>query len=255
VRAAAALLVAALGCGAPAPSRLPGAPLAPELGRQAFTACGVDIMFDGHTEPDLRVVYTYDALGRLARETGTYTAGGTDVIDYGWDHLGHLNYMVEIASPSNAQHQVTAEYDTLGDLLAYSDDDRRFVYSDLDDVGLPTREVISAPGKPDDAYELDYDAAGRIVLAIEQTGSITTYTYDDLQARTLTIDTDHGAVHGVIIYDDASRELSETWDGTSPTAVLSETRYEWSDGRLLTVTYHSGTMSELQTLRYDCHGR
>lgn len=250
-------------CSAPAPRKLPGASITPHLELARVSACGVDVALDGHASPDVRYVYTYDPLGRLARATGTWTSGDSDRLDYTWDHLDHLVQLLDTAGSAPAQVEIAADYDTLGDLVDYAWNTTTYRYSGFAEDGQPTREVIAQPGAADAVYDLGYDASGRIVQASQEGGPTTLYTYDDAATRTVTIDTDHGASLGIIVYDDADRELSESWDGSDPSVIASETRYAWDGDRLLSTTYRSGSYAsphelrtvEVDTLRYDCRSR
>ena len=85
--------------------------------------------------------------------------------------------------------------------------------------------------------------------------STSTYTYDDAESRTITIDTDGGKFHGVIVYDDLDNEISEDWGGSDPNAEFSERLYEYSGDRMLSATFKQGkplAVVETDTLRYDC---
>lgn len=264
-----AALACAAGCNGTASPRLPGASITPHLAaRVAPAACGLDVAMFGSTTPSIRYRYTYDARGELVHATGSYATGPDDVVDYDWDHLGHLTHMLETRAWGDVRSETTAEYDTLGDLIDYTwseaasdgSDQERYAYAALTDAGLPAREVVSQPGQPDVGYTLDYDASERIAHAVQDGGPTTTYTYDDRATRTTTIDTGDGAFHGVIVYDDDDHELSETWGGSDPAAIASDDRYDWSGDRLLSVTHRSGTsdaprdlqLVEVDTLRYDC---
>ena len=82
--------------------------------------------------------------------------------------------------------------------------------------------------------------------------SVTTYSYDD-DTRTLVVDTDDGAYHGEIDYDDDARELSETWGGSAAGADHSRTTYRYAGAQLLAVSYEVGAplaVVEVDTLRY-----
>ena len=252
-------------CSAPAPRRLPGASITPHLELARIRACGVDVALDGHPSPDVRYLYTYDARGRLARAAGTWASGGSDRLDYTWDHLDHLVGLLDTPGSTPAQVEIAADYDTLGDLVDYTWSSTAYRYSGFAEDGQPTREVLAQPGAADVAYDLSYDASGRIVQASQEGegGATTLYSYDDAATRTVTIDTDHGASLGIVVYDDADRELSESWDGSDPSVIASETRYAWDGDRLLSTTSRSGSYGsphelrtvEVDTLRYDCRSR
>ncbi len=262
-----ALLVAVAACGTPADHKLPGASITPHLEAVVTSAaCGDDVSYDGDSATDISYTYDYDTLGRLVHATGVYAAGPDDSIDYSYDYLDHATHTIETRAWGNMRIEVSSDYDTLGDLIEYTwagggyNDNYHYVFSAFNDAGAPTRELISQFGQPPVSDQLDYDPSGRIMVIVQNDGSTTTYTYDDSDTRTITIDTDNGAFHGVIVYDDQDHELSESWDGTDPGLIAEDSRYEWSGNRLLTETYRSGstgaphqlTTFELDTLRYDC---
>jgi hypothetical protein len=268
------LVLVVLAACSPAPvQRVPGGSLTPHLGarlsaraRDAAQACGYDVALDGHAAPDIRYRYALDALGRVAHVTGTYATGPDDSIDYAYDHLDHMTHMIETRTYGGQRVEVTQRYDTLGDMTSYALsqgllDQRTYTYSAFTDSGQPTREVIAILHQPDISYELDYDASDRITRAAAD-GEVTTYTYDD-DGRTMTLDTNNGAYHGVVIYDDHNDELSESWDGTDPSVIASQNTYDWDGDRLLSITYRSGTQDfphdlqtfEVDTLRYECATR
>jgi YD repeat-containing protein len=248
-----AAIVAA--CNTPASPKLPGGSITPGLdGNPANAACGDDISYGGDTAIDVSYRYAYDALGRLSHATGTYAVGSADSIDYTWDHLDHMTHSVETRLEWDTWQEIIEDYDALGDLVDYSvhqtsidpdypyDEAYRYAYSSFDINGNPAREIFSQTGSADVGFTYDYDALGRVSLSVADDGSTTTYTYDDGATRTLTIDTDNGVQHGVIMYDDQSRELSESWDGTGSNVLASSTTYDWNDGQLLGATFESGTM-------------
>jgi YD repeat-containing protein len=189
------------------------------------------------------------------------------MIDYTYDHLGHMMHQLETRGWGDFRGEVTANYDTLGDLVDYTYDDTEpqyrdtlhYQYASLSDTGMPTRETISETGQPDLHYTLVYDARDRIALTMQDGGSTTIYTYDD-EARTTTIDTNQGQFHGVVVYDDQNRELSETWGGSDPAALATQTTYDFDGDRLITMTYESGDATaphdlrpvETDTVLYDC---
>jgi YD repeat-containing protein len=269
------LLAAAIGvaCNTPSSPKLPGGSITPHLGgNPSNAACGDDISYDGDTTIDVSYRYAYDALGRLAHATGTYAVGSADSIDYTWDHLDHMTHSVETRGWWDMSQEIVEDYDALGDLVDYSvhyfsndadypyDELDGYVYSSFDINGNPAREVTSESGQPDVGYSLDYDSLGRVLHVVADTGSTTTYTYDDGATRTLTVDQDNGAYHGVIVYDDQSREQSESWDGPGSGVYANATQYDWSDGQLLGATFEQGTMDaphvlttiEVDTLVYGC---
>lgn len=248
-------------CESPPVHKLPSASIAPHLARMPPRACGYDVSVDDTLA--VRYRYTYDDLGRLAKATGTYTGfGGEDSIVYDWDNLDRMVHLVQTHDWDPARAEIAAHYNTLGDLLEYTWNDsqttERYTYEGFSDTGQPARQLISQPRGAHVAFQLDYDAAGRIAVVVpEGGGAATVYTYDD-DGRTITIDTDHGAFRGTMIYDDQGRELSETWGGTDPSAVASEQTFDWG-AQLRSVTYRSGTATaphdlgvlEVDTYRYD----
>jgi YD repeat-containing protein len=250
------LLLAA--CGTPTGHKVPGRSPMPQPTQHASPpACEDDVALSGDAAPDIRYVYAYDGHGRVAHMLGTFAAGGADeTIDYGYDNLGHL-MRTHDARGADVVLDVTAEYDTLGDLLVYDyaapGDTRHYEMSAFTDAGLPTAELASFGG-PAIHVQLDYDAFGRLARTTDDTGSTTTYRYDD-DGRTLSIDTDGGKFHGEVVYDDRDRELSEAWGGSDPSAVPSETDYAYDGDRLLSVTMRQGSplaTVETDTLRYTC---
>jgi YD repeat-containing protein len=265
-------LVATLAaCDAAPNRRLPGAALtaAPHVVKvHASVACGDDVALDGDAVPDVRYRYTYDAIGRVAHETGKYSDGEPDdAVDFSYDFLDHMTHMVETNGLGETGVEIVAIYDTLGDLIDYTNDQTSisasdtldYQFSELTDTGQPTREVIAELGQPDIHYALAYDDSGRLAFVVQDGGVATTYTYDD-DGRTTTIDTDNGAVVGVLVFDDQNRELSETWGGSDPFAIASDETYDYDGDRLLDITYRSGTTADPQlptfvetdTIEYDC---
>ena len=260
-------MLAALVACSPSPARkLPGATIVPKLGRteRAAQACGFDVAFNGSPTVTVRYTNMFDELGRVTRVAGRYAdLGPDDIIDYTYDHLDHLTHSLETRGAGYDRAEETEDYDTLGDLVAYTLEQNgpgyasttRYLYRDLTPSGQPSTELVSFTGSPDATYQLAYDATDRIVAAVLEGGSTTTYTYDDDDTRSVTIDTDHGAFLGVITYDDQSRELSETWGGSDPQAQQQQTTYVWSGERLASITFMQGTplaTVEVETPRYRC---
>lgn len=250
-------------CGTPTKDKLPSATIAPDLEAQMTTnACATDISFDGERVA-ISYRYTYDEHGRLALARGRYASGIEDRIEYEFDNLDHLQRQVYTRPSDGSRSELVAHYSTLGDLLEYTltqrGAERRYVYTGFTDAGQPTREHYTAGGETR-IYQLDYDAMGRLArVAPEDGGYSTIYTYDD-DERTITIDTGQGAYRGVIVYDEANRRLSESWDGTDPSVYASEELYEWSGDRLRKITYREGTdfaphvlsTVEIHTYSYNC---
>jgi YD repeat-containing protein len=259
-------LVAIAACN-PTPARkLPGATMVPKLGHteRAAEACGFDVAFNGSPTVTVRYTNMYDELGRVIRVAGRYEDfGPDDFIDYTYDHLDHLTHSLETRGAGYDRAEETEDYDTLGDLVAYTleqsgpgyDQTTKYLYRDLSPSGQPATEIISFTGSPDANYQLAYDETDRIIAAVVEGGSTTTYTYDDDDTRSVTIDTDHGAFVGVVTYDDQSRELSEVWGGSDPQAQHQQTTYVWSGDRLGSITFLQGTplaTVEVETPRYRC---
>lgn len=266
------------GCTSPSDHKVPSASITPHLdARPTDAACGDDISLYGAATPDLSYTYGYDNAGRMVHATGVYAAGGSnDDITYGYDNLDRMTSMVETRGWGDTRYQITADYDTLGNLVDYAWDANgpsyvdhwTYAYSGFNSWGEPTHETITELSQPAVDYTLDFDADGRIVDAVQAGGPTTNYIYDD-NALTLTIDTNAGAWHGVVAYDDQNRELSETWSGTDPSAIASSETYTWNNDQLLAATYESSQnndpsqmqLVETDTLRYNCaaartgHGR
>ncbi|MBA3500150.1 MAG: hypothetical protein M4D80_24845 [Myxococcota bacterium] len=261
------LIVLLAACSAPTKDKLPSAAIAPDLQTRTTTnACATDISYDGK-RVDISYRYSYDELGRLASARGRYAIGIEDHMTYEWDNLDQMQRYLYMRAADGARSETTAQYSTLGDLLEYTRtridggyrDERRHVYSAFTDNGQPTREQLTVDGASE-MYQLDYDAMGRIARTAPEAGGVATiYTYDD-DARTITIDTGRGAWRGVIVFDEANRRLSETWDGTGASVIASQELYEWSGDRLRTITYRQGsefaphelTTVEIHTYSYNC---
>ena len=256
------VVILAAACDPPVVKRVPGASTTPQLAiARSSRACGFDVS-DGSTAA-ARYRYRYDARGRIAHATGTFTTGGDpDQIDYVYDHLDHLTHMVERRGATTEVDQ-TESYDSLGDLIEYTitqpSGTTRYTYSDLTATGQPKAEVISSGIGLASRYLLSYDATDRLVTATLLGGATTTYTYDDVAGRSLTVDTDNGSFHGVYLYDDQNRELSETWGGSDPRATASATFYAYTGEQLSTITYQQAAATgeplatvEIDTMRYTC---
>jgi len=257
------------GCTSPAEHKLPSASITPKLdSRPANAACGDDITLNGDTAPDLRYAYDFDGDGNLTHATGVYTAGGAnDSIDYTYDNLDRMTHMLESRGWGDTRFEITADYDTLGELVDYIYDESgtnfhdnwTYGYSQFNAQGEPAREVITQPGQPDIGYTLNYDPDGRLSGWSQDNGPSTTYTYDDA-AGTITMDTNNGQWTGVIAYDSDFRELSETYGGSDPSAIATDYAYNWDSDRLLSATYRQSpnndpaqlTTVEVDTLQYNC---
>jgi hypothetical protein len=275
-------IVVVVGCAAPTGERamLPGASPT-KRGTTATAACGEDITYGAATSPSLRYAYTRDARGRLVHAEGAFAAGGRDdSIDYGYDNLDHVVAMVQARASGDAREETVTDYDTLGDVVGYTDTLRgasytattRYTYSGFDERGAAAQVAIESDYTSDGATtpqqrlvdQLAYDADGRLASYVETdvvagTTRIATYTYDD-DGRTLTFDYDRGSVHEVIVYDDAARELSDSRTGTGQGVVDQDVAYTWDRDRLVSIATAAGTMehphdlapSELDVYRYDC---
>ena len=253
-------LVLLAACNAPAPKKLRSASTLPAAVTLSAQQCGVDV--SNGSAPVVRYRYTYDQFDRVSHATGHYNAGGPDdEIDYTYDHLDHLTHTHQARLSDS--YDLTETFDTLGDLIDYTTashgltytDVTSYTYSDLTATGQPKSEDIAYNGAPDGHYLLTYDATDRLVAATLAGGETTTYTYDDELTRTLTVDTDNGAFHGVYLYDDQNRELSELWDGTDPDAQHTATIYDYSGDQLVEVTYQQGVplvTTEIDTPLYNC---
>ncbi len=227
----------------------------------AARACGDAVEFNGDATPDELYSYSYDELGRLVGEIGSYPYSDADeTIALQYDNLDHEMHSLDTYPNGGGTVEITMGYDTLGDLVDYTyavaapddNDTQHYAMSAFGVTGQPAVEVVSDTNAPDAHYVLAYDASWRIVSAVRDGTSTTAYTYDD-DGRTVTIDTDSGAFTGTIVYDDDNDELFEAWGGSDPTAVASQTTYDYDGDQLLGMTYESGTplaTVEVDTLRY-----
>jgi hypothetical protein len=259
--------MALLGCTSAPDHKLPSATFTPHLSEHAASvACGEDLFWYADTTPDARYLFSYDNLGRLVHADGTFTAGGTDSLDYSYDGNSNMTHMLDVAG--DYRTEIDAAYDATNGLTDYTyaytnpdgADSWSYAYSNFLGPWQPQRETISEPGQPDFGYTLVYDAATqRLVQAVPDSGPTTTWTYDDT-GLTITQDTSNGAWHGVVTYDADFRELSEVWGGTDPSAWASDTEYQWNGDQFAGLTYASGTeqdphtpvLLETETMRYDC---
>ncbi len=252
-------LLALAACDGSPVHELPGVALAPKLrSTLPAAACGTEIAFAENGPIEMRYRYLYDAFGRLSFARGELLQSRyEDTIEYRWDNLDQMSSIVQHSSWDRRVVEIEALYSTLGDLDEYTyrrnGEVERHTYGDRDARGLPGRETIALGGKagvPVATFALHYDASGRLVLATAD-GTTTVYSYDD-DARTITIDTDDGAVLGVIELDDSNRELSERWTGTDPSAIDSEQIFTWSGDRLERMTYREEDSLQIETYLYDC---
>jgi YD repeat-containing protein len=253
----------AIGCTTSSSShKLPSASFTPhpDLNTEAV-ACGEDVALDGHTTPDLRYAFTFDASGALVHATGTYAAGGPDnVIDYTYNATGEMTHMLAVHGWNDTQSEITAHYDDTGSMLDYTSgwaqggmqDAWTYTMSNFFAPWQPSREVIAEAGSTSSlGYTLAYDSDGRLVLATPDSGPPTTWTYDDT-TRTVSADTGSGAFTEVTVYDDQYRLLSDTWGGSDPNATSGSDVYAWQGDHLGSWTYASGMFQEIGTMRYDC---
>lgn len=244
------LLLALVACNAPAhPAKLPSATPAP-IARPQPQMCGIDIDWTGDKRADLRYRFTLDELGRISHGDGIYTAPHANAtIDYEWDNLDRVVHYVE--ATGSFRYESTAIYSSLGDLLEYTTvqpgQTQRTTYSDLTDTGMPRHEVIDDNGAPY-PLELEYDAWSRITRAAPPDGPPTIYSYDD-DARTTLIESQGGAYHGVVTYDEQNHMLSETWTGDG---VATEDTYSYDGDRMLTSLHREAGATQVDTYRYDC---
>ena len=249
-------------CNAQAPKKLRSASTAPAAVTLSAQQCGVDV--SNGSAPLVRYRYTYDQFNRLSHATGHYNAGGPDdEIDYTYDHLDHLTDTYQSRGGFSETYEVRETYDTLGDLIDYTtashgktyNDVTSYTYADLTASGQPKTEDIVDNGTAAGHYLLTYDTTNRLVAATLAGGETTTYTYDDEDTRTLTVDTDNGGYHGIYNYDDQNRELSELWGGTASDAQHSATTYEYSGDQLVKAVYQTGAplvTTEIDTPLYSC---
>jgi len=251
------------GCTSPAEHKLPSASITPTIeSNPAGAACGDALMLNGGTTPDLRYAYDYDGAGNLTQATGVYTAGGAnDVVTYNYDNLDRMTHLLETRGWGDTRYEVTADYDTLGQLIDYITDEQnanyhdnwRYIYSQFNAFGEPTHEVISEQGQPDFGYTLAFDPDGRFTGWTDQNGLSGTYTYDDA-AGTITMDTNNGQWTGLITYDSNNRELSESYGGSDPSAIASEETYDWHGDQLASATYRqspNNDPAQLATVEVD----
>ncbi len=255
------LLLALAACEGNPVHELPGVALAPKL-RSSLpaAACGTEIAFAEGGPIAMRYRYLYDAFGRLAFARGEYVESRyEDTIEYRWDNLDQMSSIIQRSSWDGSVAEVEALYSTLGDLVEYTyragGNVEHHSYGERDARGLPAVEAIEVGagklGSESATFSLHYDAGARLVLATSDDGPTTVYTYDD-DARTITIDTNDGAFRGVIEHDDNSRQLSERWSGTDPSATESEQIFAWAGDRLERMTYREPGIVQIETYLYDC---
>jgi hypothetical protein len=240
------------------------------LMRSTAHPCGADWDFDGDGAVDVHYSYTYDPLGRSARDVGTDPGGGLyEQIDYAWDNAGHLVDRHDVVQGSGALDQA-AVYDTLGrqtqvkelQSISTATGDTPAIlstldYSDFDELGHSRHY--------DDLYqnfqhatsytltgEADYDELGRRISAVDKlaTGeTIRTWiaTYDDV-AHTVTATTDQPqllngnpgqSVVETRTYDTEAHLLtihSVITDAADTGHSVSDAVYVWDGNRELTST-------------------
>jgi len=159
------------GCTSPAEHKLPSASITPKLeARPANAACGDDITLYGDPSPDLRYTYDYDADGNVTHATGVYTGGGAnDDVTYTFDNLDRMTHMLETRAWGDTRYEITADYDSLGELVDYITDDSgatfhdnwTYTYSQFNAQGEPAREVITEAGQQPYGYNLTYDTESK----------------------------------------------------------------------------------------------
>ena len=239
----------------------------PKLGHttRAAEACGFDVAFNGSPTVTVRYTNMYDELGRVIRVAGRYEdIGPDDIIDYTYDHLDHLTHSLETRGAGYDRAEETEDYDTLGDLVAYTLEQRRpgydsttkYLYRDLSaerpardrdhqlSPARPTRPTSSRTTRPIGSSRRSSRAARR-----RRTRTMTT-----TRARSRSTPTTARS-SASSRYDDQSRELSEVWGGSDPQAQHQQTTYVWSGDRLGSVTFMQGTplaTVEVETPRYRC---
>lgn len=264
------LVLFIFGCASPTEKRLPSASVTPRNAnaRPANAACGDAITLNGDTAPDLRYAYDYDGDGNLVHATGVYTAGGAnDDVTYTYDNLDRMTHMLETRGWGDTRYEITANYDSLGQLVTYQTNEASgtwsdawtYAYSQFNAQGEPAREDITEQGGQPFGYTLAYDADGRLTGWTDDSGDTTTYSYDDVTG-VITMDTNHGQWTGSITYDADLREVSETYGGTDPNAIATDYEYNWASDRLLDATFKQSpnndpsqmTIIEADQLDYSC---
>jgi YD repeat-containing protein len=151
--------------------------------------------------------FAYDELGRLAQALGPY---GT--IDYGYDAGG--NRLARTITNGGTTTETYA-YDAFSNrLLSVSDGavTRSFGYAADGSVVSDDRGA--------DAFDLDYDAAGRLAAVEKNAAPAAAYAYDAFGRRVLKDPAVGGATH--FVYDPDGRLLAE-----SSAAGVPEREYIW----------------------------
>ena len=253
---------------APQEPKLPSATFTPHLESQAASvACGQDIAFYGNPSADLRYGFVYDNAGRMTQANGVWLAdGSTENTVFTWSG-NNLTNMLATSSYDGSQSAITASYAADDSLLSYTwaltapgyQDSWTYAFSDFIAPHQPARETISQAGGPSLGYDLAYDVHGRLVEAVPDSGPSTTWTYDD-QALTITVDTDNGAIVGVLTYGTDYRPLTSSWTGTDPQMIDGDETWAWSGDQLDTITYRSGSETaphqlevvQVDTMLYNC---
>jgi YD repeat-containing protein len=249
-------LVAACSSSPSDTKQLPSATFTPHFEAQSASnvACGEDIAFYGNPSPDLSYAFSYDSEGRITAANGVWAYdGSTEDTTYSWSGW-NLTNMLSTSSYDGSSWEITAAYNAQDALTDYTwevnapdyQDSWSYAFSSFVN-GAPTVETISQQGQQVVAYDLAYDAVGRLVSATPDTGPVTTWAYDD-NAGTITIDTGGGAFTGVITFDADYKEISEVYGGSDPSVIDSQTTYNWSGDRLDGVTYESGSEQDPHTL-------
>jgi YD repeat-containing protein len=262
-------LVLVVGCSSsPSDKQLPSATFTPHFEAQSASnvACGEDIAFYGNPSPDLTYAFAYDNQGRITAANGVWAYdGSTEDTLYTWNGW-NLTNMLSTSSYDGSTWEITAAYNAQNALTDYTwevagpnyQDSWTYAYS-LFVNDAPTRETVSQQGQQVVAYDLVYDAGGRLVSATPDNGPVTTWAYDDA-AGTITIDTGNGAFTGVATFDADFKELSEVYGGSDPSVIDSESTFDWTGDRLDSATYRSGSEQAPHTLelvqdstyKYNC---
>ncbi|MDA8240535.1 MAG: DUF6531 domain-containing protein [Nitrospiraceae bacterium] len=174
--------------------------------------------------------YTYDTLGRLARETDPL--GNT--ITYSYDVKGNLTSRTDANG-----NKISYAYDAVGRLLTklYPDGTAEsFSYDAKGNIVTAANQFIS--------YTFSRDAAGRVTTVTDSQGHKTSYTYDPSGRKTQLFYPDGSVVN--YSYDRAGR-LKALVDGANTFA------YQYDNmGKRTMLTYPNGATANYA---YDSSGR
>lgn len=236
-------------CSAPEPRELPGVELVAHGSRTQLVAeaCGVDLAFGTTPTPTVRYRYTYNERAQISRVTGRFEdIGPDDVIDYTYDDAGHATSTIQTRGEGYDVRTELATYGAHGALSTFTLDQRGLGYHAVTNFTFDaTTMTVALPDTPAQHYTLAFDSAARVTAAVRDDGERTTYDYDE-DARTVTID---GPIHGVIRYDEASRELGESWSDHR------DVTYDYAGDRIAAITFRAGeplAPVEIETPRYTC---